>query len=469
MNKSAKKSKLSILLIAIVAILISIIFYTIKQNNNHYTQVTNKQIESVSDNENLTILGTGEIIKDNVPVKIFNYTSLDEIGVIEATNNDGELNYKKSITTSLNKGKKIYYLGTETGLEYVTIAFLDNFLVNDTKKIKIMYKGKMQVLESKGDQGLVINLENLSGDDILSDSLAIEIYNSAEKIISSYPNEVETTATQVNVNDYYSYYYSQKLMQIITKETSYKKIDTNSDEFLASNLYDIWLYVKSANLENEKQINGIIDYILKLKSDEGFYFSSIQEKEQGEKMPSYSHLLDTKMAIETLDALNYVLDDTVEVEKYVGRVITDLQKDIEIDFVSKGGFLILISETEEIIKHQTNRIIDFDLTNLKVNVAKLYNNANPSIEMYNTAINLLECFGDSIKLTVDEGEVKQLINGQQLPNGLFNMPGYKDKTDILTTYLAIDTLVKLDLPIPKKDKLLKSISSLNDMSIIGIN
>ncbi|MDQ0659679.1 hypothetical protein [Paenibacillus sp. W2I17] len=453
---SDKRKKINIVLISIVAVLVSVfILFNQTLVDNETEGITKEEVLSISQNEKIEILNYENISKKNSLITIISYKSDDEIGSIEATKNGDKVDYSKVVSVPIIKNKKIEVVGTQS-LGYLIVTFFDNELLNKTSNIKVTYNNEIinRDINTK-KRSVIISIPDYLLEDGKVYQPYVELYNKDSTMIYNYPSD-ESGALLDNV-DYYDFYYSKKTMNLLKEE----KVDTRINENTASindnpGMYDLWLYVMSVNLKDDTKI---INFVEELYSGDGFYYSNLREIDDNNKKNPFLYLLDTKMALEIYKKRGLEVPEQSKIINYLKDTIQNLNAQSGLDFVSKGSYIYLISQIEEIIgREKPSKNIELiyfkDLTSL-------YSKALPSLDKYYTAINLLTVYPD-LGIKLDNEDVYRYIKQLQLDNGFFNISGYSEGYDILATYIAVDILRVIHKQVPRKEKLIKNLETITD-------
>ncbi|NWL86132.1 hypothetical protein DMN77_00800 [Paenibacillus sp. 79R4] len=450
------KNNKKFLIIGILIMVVGIIFISKFSLRQEYKEVSEEQISEIVEKEKITLLNKEIIVSKDIPVTVISYRRDNEIGSIEATNHNGKLDFKKALTTAVYTEKKVEILGVNNGLCYIILTFYNEDLLLKSKKISIFYNNIQKDIDRKNENevSLIIPLADASNEKSGINLTSIEFFDADNNIIFNYPSDLKS-------NDYYDYLYSAKTINLLEKETNFSKLKTNSNLPQLTSIFDTWLYVMSVQV-NENEKNKIVDFIKGLESDKGHYYASYKEKNQNGSLKPYLYLLDTKMAMEIFRELQMDIPNKENVYKYLQQTDFEISKS-ELDFVSEGGFIVLINEIIDIINSEDTNRIDTIHTNLD-DLVDLFKKAPSSIDKYSTALDLME-FYPNIDLKLDNKEISSYMNKIQQSNGLFNMEGYTDGYNALSTYLAVDILTKLNITIPKKDQLLESIKAINVSSL----
>ncbi|MGG4555152.1 hypothetical protein [Paenibacillus humicus] len=452
--------KIGICLIIIAFIAAGI--YLSKTFEKEYEVVTDKQISKIIENEKITILNKEIIISREIPVTIIPYKTDIEVGVIEATNLNGLIDYRKAISLPINNDKRVEVFGVKNGLNYVVITFYDYELLNKTSKISVFYNNSQKSINEVGNKSsIIIPLSKISDEKKTIELISIEFFDTDNNIIFNYPSDSEPLV--LNKIDYYDYYYSLKTIKLLGEEGIHKRVkNTKLSPF--TNIYDIWLYVMSGQVD-EKDKDKIIQFLNQLESNKGYYYPNEKEKNQGEVAKPYLYLLDTKMALEIYKSLNEKITSEEIISKYLMQAEIELNKN-ELDFVSKGSFIVLIDEINTILDNK--RDIPKIMGKYQNDLVNLYIKTPPSLDKYYTAMKLINIYPD-LGLELDKKEISKYIYKIQLSNGLFNIDGYTEGYDSLSTNLAVEILMNLNIDIPKKDRLLKNVELINKSAIVGSN
>ncbi|WP_028596799.1 hypothetical protein [Paenibacillus assamensis] len=177
------------IIITIIIIFVISIYQFFGKNNQNYIQVSGEQVSTIIENEKITRLSSVEILSDDIPITIISYRTNDEIGAIEALNNNGKLEYRKSIATDINNEKKVEVLGVNGGFRYIIITFYDEELLNNTKNISVLYNGNLtNINDIKVDRkSYIIPFE---GSPIRKrNTVKLEFWDSENNIIYNYPGK----------------------------------------------------------------------------------------------------------------------------------------------------------------------------------------------------------------------------------------------------------------------------------------
>ena len=191
----------------ILVTIFAIVLYA--KNYNPYYLVTDKQISTIIKKENVNILGTETIYRENIPVTVISYTLNNEIGIIEASNLNGKLKYLKSQSTSINKQKKVGIMGANAGLKYVVITFFDEKIKENTNQILISFKNKQKLIDYIGteDISIIVPLDDIIEKSLTTVELDIDFIDKSKNVIYRYPPKSVTDNHDI---DYYEYLYSSK-------------------------------------------------------------------------------------------------------------------------------------------------------------------------------------------------------------------------------------------------------------------
>ncbi|MBD8501131.1 hypothetical protein [Paenibacillus arenosi] len=104
-------------------------------------------------------------------------------------NNNGKLEYRKSIVTGINNEKKVEVLGVNGGFRYIIITFFDEELLNNTKNISVLYNGNLtNIKDIKVDRkSYIIQFE---GSPIKKrNTVKLEFWDSKNNVIYNYPDK----------------------------------------------------------------------------------------------------------------------------------------------------------------------------------------------------------------------------------------------------------------------------------------
>ena len=453
---SDKRKKINIVLISIIALLVSVfIIFNQTLVDNETEGITKEEVLSISQNEKIEILGYENIHKNNSYITIISYKSDDEIGSIEATKNGDKVDYSKVVSVPIIKNKKIEVIGTQS-LGYLIVTFYDNELLNQTSNIKVTYNNEIinSDINTK-KRSVIISIPDYLLEDGEVYQPYIELYNEDSSVIYNYPSD--ESGALLDTVDYYDFYYSKKTMNLLKEE----KVDSRINENTASindnpNMYDLWLYVMSVNLKDDTKI---INFVEELYSGDGFYYSNLREMDGNNQKKLFLYLLDTKMALDIYKKRGLEVPEQSKIINYLKETNQNLNARSGLDFVSKGSYIYLISQIQEIIDQEkpTKKI---ELVCFK-DLTSLYSKALPSLDKYHTAINLLTVCPD-LEIKLDNEDIYRYIKQLQLDNGFFNVSGYSEGYDILATYIAVDILRVINKQVPRKEKLINNLEAITD-------
>ncbi|WP_028592913.1 hypothetical protein [Paenibacillus massiliensis] len=447
--------KYTSIILGIVIICIAILYET--QSYEKYTAINESQLELIKDNEQINILQYQNLVNDRGSSTVIAYTDSNEVGAIVATNKNGKLDYSKSMSIPTNSEDKVYILGAISGLKYLIIMFQDDQLLQNTKQI-IIYRGSQFQKIEDVSKSLIINTDTLYSTES-SSSLHIDFLNKNGNILHRYPSNIFPSG-QV---DFYDFYYSKKTIELMEGATNAKlKIDLDLSSI--SSIHDAWLYTMSAEID-KGQSRQILDFVESLNSNLGYYYANSKEKySDSSNSTLYTHLVDTKMALETLKVLNGEVS-TQKTSEYLNKTIIELNQ-TNLNFVSKGGLTLVMKQISDLIGETPGGQKELNYDSIASQLTSLYNIKDLSLESYSTLYSLQE-HSINIPLNLNKTEISKYIYDRQLPNGLFNIDNTREGYDVLSTFNAVKLLIALELDVPNKEKLLRNLKKINQKSIIN--
>ncbi len=231
-----------------------------------------------------------------------------------------------------------------------------------------------------------------------------------------------------------------KLKELINHERFFNNIVANDQ------LYDIWLWTELrkdiGEVLNVKAREKVIQYVKDLRDKNEFY--RINMKDSGHKELYQLH--STKMALDILEFYDEI-PDLKFLENLLPEMLNEL-KDISStkDFISYGGYLLHIKSLDDFYFKQKQKYIinEEKYSDIFDMIIDKYHKEPNSIMKFDTAIQLNEAFvRDLIK--IDKNVVKDFLISSQLDDGSFPLG---NSSDVLTTYLAINVIHKLNIHIP---------------------
>ncbi|MCM3632629.1 hypothetical protein [Paenibacillus camelliae] len=433
------------------------------ENTTKYQELTNTQYSEILNKEQIIILGTKVIYKEKIPITIISYKTKNEIGNIEAYNENGELNYRKALITDLKNDKPIKVLGSNAKYKYASITFLDKQMQQNTTKLLISYNNKEMLVDYNApkEDSIIVEIDNILETNALPSAveLNIDFIDKNNNVIFRYPSNQQIELTL----NYYDYVFSSMALELLRK-SEYKKISIDQTPQAFDSMYDLWLHTLTIDLTDEQR-DVVIDSLDKLHSNDGHFFTNLREKQESitsnNKLSLHKYLLDTKMGIEIYKTLEKEIPESDKLWSYLEKVIEDIDG-ANLDFVSKGSILTQIYLISEKIDKDTvvKGLVSKQLNDLN----KLYSDANPSIDTYITAIELNELYENVVMMNKEE--VYNFLESVQTTEGMFNIDGYKSGYDSLATYLAIRILTSLELPVPNEVQLVKMLEKIHNDSYV---
>lgn len=134
-----KKKGPVVLFSVLMVIAIGIWILPINLKSGEYVHVTNEEIAEIIKKEKIEILGIKNLTADGASITILPYKSDDEIGIIEASNKEGKLDYRKSQFVRMMTDR-VFTMGTNTGFYYAVVFINDKKILNEMSKLKIHFQ-----------------------------------------------------------------------------------------------------------------------------------------------------------------------------------------------------------------------------------------------------------------------------------------------------------------------------------------
>ncbi|WP_238650176.1 hypothetical protein [Paenibacillus piscarius] len=192
-----KKKGTAVLLIVVMMIVIGIWILPIHLKSGEYVHVTNEEIVEIIEKEKIEILGIKNLTADGASITILPYKSEDEVGVIEASNKDGELDYRKSQFVRMMPDR-IFTMGSNAGLYYSVVFINDKKIINEMYKLKIhFHEGNFKEVnkENSSTSAFIITKEKGKRKAKDNNPRKIEVFNESGKIIYDSEKDNESNRT----------------------------------------------------------------------------------------------------------------------------------------------------------------------------------------------------------------------------------------------------------------------------------
>lgn len=445
-----KKAIFSFVLIFGLVMIISVAANTI--GKDEYQKVTKAQINSIVSEEKLNNFEVKNLSNEEKHFSVISYKRNELFGFFTVTNQNGKLEYVKSLETQINKNESIQTLGVTTGKPFLIILINDETLIKSASKLSVLIGRKEHEHEIKGDQRfyiIEIGQQNYEEPSIyFTDESGTIIYNHSNK------------ETSYNI-DLYSLYYSLEAKKIIG-ETQFEHTEEiipiltsasfEKEVLEKNNVFDLWLYtqtLKHFGLElPDKTL--VTEYLEELQTSNGFFLSQSNEDVTNNHE---NYILSTKLALDIYKTSSLIPKYPDKISTWLNHAFQNLLEDKKKDFLTSGGYLHLIKSINDnllaIKGTYTLGTKHFDTYIKKTEIE--YKNSTNNIEKFDTAIQINKAF-DKAVLPVEQSLVTSLIKDKQLDDGSFPLYGQK-QSDIMTTFLFVKVANELKIVIPSEEKL----------------
>ncbi|WP_340024590.1 hypothetical protein MHI24_05615 [Paenibacillus sp. FSL K6-1096] len=150
-----------------------------------YIHVTNEEIAEITDKEKIEILGAKNLEADGASITILPYKSDDEAGIIEASNKDGKLDYRKAQFVKMMTDR-VFTMGTNTGLYYSVFFINDKKILGEMSKVRVYFQeGSFKEVnkENNSTSAFVIEKEEGKSNHNGNNPRKIEVFNKSGNIV----------------------------------------------------------------------------------------------------------------------------------------------------------------------------------------------------------------------------------------------------------------------------------------------
>lgn len=141
--------------------------------------------------------GVVEYCNDGPSITILPFKSKDEVGIIEAANKDGKLDYHKAQFVKMMTDR-VFTMGSNAGLYYSAVFINDKKILNEMSKLKIHFQeGNFKEInkENSSTSAFVIEKEKGKTNDKNNNPRKIEVFNESGKIIYDSKEDNESDRT----------------------------------------------------------------------------------------------------------------------------------------------------------------------------------------------------------------------------------------------------------------------------------